>query len=490
MLKDAFKYTKDVKVNYTDHRLSSMEEFIGRGDRRLCRVIRRAHELGAGMDAWWESMDSAYNAWCQAIDDCGLTWKYRQTEAGEWNVMETVPEDIKGKRGWRDVAREENLDRKTLQPKTASIEEERQLSSSPLDRPLPWDHIDVGLDKGWLRDELMRALAGALTPDCAFHECSMCGVCGDDMGNNITIPPPPIPEYAGEVSPSQDRNKRIRIVYARSGALALTSHLDTLRMLDRMARRTGLPVSFDGGYHPHPRIVTAAALPYGATSTGEIVDFYLTEQLDTEQFARDVAGALPPGLSIVSTSDVPLMASPSSALLESAEFVLVLFHNVNDVDGVEVPDWDAVIEKVLASGPVMEERTNKKGRKSVRDIRKMLLSLRRATPAECAPVLEHIGIDDWPENGIAVVVSLEHTNLGALSPDGFVHLVQEVTSDQQIELLHAHRTKLVLGHDHRYDRVSKILEEEFRRHLRKPKRNAWSRIMVSLPSLNGANIFA
>ena len=30
-----------------------MEDFIGRGDRRIGSVIRRAWELGATNDAWW-----------------------------------------------------------------------------------------------------------------------------------------------------------------------------------------------------------------------------------------------------------------------------------------------------------------------------------------------------------------------------------------------------------------------------------------------------
>ncbi|KAI0561451.1 hypothetical protein FGB62_82g074 [Gracilaria domingensis] len=195
MLKHAFRSTRDVKLSMTDPMLSCMEDFIGRGDRRLGKVILRAHQLGAGMDAWWENMKGAYDAWCQAINDAGLHWKYRRVERGEWNVAETDREQIRGPRGWYNTIRSHNLDRKNLIPKHNVGPVEHEIS--PLDRPLPWDHIDTGLDKGWLRDELMRALSETLTPDCAFNECSSCGVCGDEMGNNITIPTPEIPAYMG-----------------------------------------------------------------------------------------------------------------------------------------------------------------------------------------------------------------------------------------------------------------------------------------------------
>ena len=59
ILRAEFRYVKGVKVNFTDVRISAMEDFVGRGDRRLGPVIRRAWELGAGMDAWWESLEKA-----------------------------------------------------------------------------------------------------------------------------------------------------------------------------------------------------------------------------------------------------------------------------------------------------------------------------------------------------------------------------------------------------------------------------------------------
>ncbi|MFM7530355.1 MAG: TIGR03960 family B12-binding radical SAM protein, partial [Nodosilinea sp.] len=78
LLRAEFRAMGWAKVNFTDVRISAMEDFVGRGDRRLAPVIRRAWELGAGMDAWWESLDTAFNAWNQAIGEAGLDWKYRQ----------------------------------------------------------------------------------------------------------------------------------------------------------------------------------------------------------------------------------------------------------------------------------------------------------------------------------------------------------------------------------------------------------------------------
>mgnify|MGYP005730267369 FL=1 len=73
-----------MKVNFTDVRLSAMEDFVGRSDRRLAPVIEAAWRAGAGMDAWFESLDRTYAAWTGAIADAGLEGRYREMEVGGW----------------------------------------------------------------------------------------------------------------------------------------------------------------------------------------------------------------------------------------------------------------------------------------------------------------------------------------------------------------------------------------------------------------------
>ncbi|CDF36077.1 unnamed protein product [Chondrus crispus] len=327
MLKKSLRSSPDVKLSMTDPMLSAMEDFIGRGDRRLGVVIIRAHELGAGMDAWWEGMKDAYDAWCVAIKEAGLEWKYRQSENGEWNIAETAAEEVRGPRDYE--------------------------GTSPLDRPLPWDHIDPGLDKGWLRDELMRALTETLTSDCAFYDCSSCGVCGDEMGNNITIAPPPVPEYGGVHIPSTDTKQRVRVAFEKRGAMSLASHLDYSRMLDRAIRRASLPISFTGGFHPRPRITIAAALPFGGTADKELVDFMLKEEIDVSQFKQKLDAELPQGTRIVWARDVPVKSPAVSVLMCSATYVIAI-----DAEDMSI-NWNDVIRRVLESGPVEVEKVSK-----------------------------------------------------------------------------------------------------------------------------------
>lgn len=408
------------------------------------RFIGEANHLKHCFLSLEPGMDAAYAAWNTAIENAGLTWKYRLSEKGEWNISETKQEGVRGVRGWYDVARESGLDRKTLLPKRGAEQEIAQEGSptlSPLDRPLPWSHIDLGIDVGWLRDELMRALSGTLTPDCAFYDCSSCGVCGDELGHNVALDAPEIPEFKGEFLPSTESVQRIRVAFAKDGALALASHLDTARMLDRLLRRCAIPISFNGGFHPHPRIINAAALPFGATSAGELVDFVLTECMDVEAFRSKVDSELPGGMRAVLATEVPVKSPPVSLQMVSADYELAVV-----VEDDKPIDWNLVVQRVRDSGPVKVEKVSKRGNKSMRDLRSMVYTVAEASPEQAAPVLEHIGVSQWPDSGVVLSCRLALTNAGALGPDGFVRLLNIVMGfeDSRLQLMHAHRTRINL----------------------------------------------
>ncbi|PSB66847.1 TIGR03960 family radical SAM protein, partial [filamentous cyanobacterium CCP1] len=232
LLRQEFRTIRGLKANFTDVRLSAMEDFLGRGDRRLAAVIHRAWELGAGMDAWWESLDRAFAAWTKAIEEAGLAWKYREVESGEWNIQH----------------------QETSQNMASNFHE------ALLAVPLPWDHVDTGIDKAWLKADLYRALEAATVPDCSFEGCSHCGVCGADFGHNVVVPPLPIPQFSGHFTPNQERVQRLRVWFGKQKDMALVSHLDLARLFDRAIRRAAIPISFTGGFHPGPRISFANAL--------------------------------------------------------------------------------------------------------------------------------------------------------------------------------------------------------------------------------------
>ena len=337
LLRGAFKRLRGFKVNFTDVRLSAMEDFVGRGDRRLAPVIEAAWRAGAGMDAWFESLDRTYAAWTGAISEAGLEGRYREMEVGSWSAVNA-------------------LDRKDLEVFCR--------------QPLPWDHIDTGIDKRWLMEDLQRALEASVVPDCSFHGCSSCGVCGPDLGHNVVVQAPVVPTQVPTQAPPSERICRLRIQFAKTGSMALLSHLDLMRLLERALRRSGLPISFTGGFHPLPRVQIALALPLGAEADGEWMDMEFTEALDPLQLQQGLQPLLPPGITLLSVAEVPVSSPSLSQEIRAA----VWSFDVELESGMTF-DWSPAIAALLAADQLMWHDTDKKGRPRSRDCRSVLRRL-------------------------------------------------------------------------------------------------------------------
>jgi radical SAM family uncharacterized protein/radical SAM-linked protein len=323
LLQKALRKLSGVKANFTDVRISAMEDFVGRGDRRLAPVIQRAWQLGAGMDSWFENAGRAYDAWTTAIAEAGLTW-HPHTLGGDGD----------------------------------------------LDRALPWDHLDTGIDREWLKEDWQRAIATETVPDCSFHGCSRCGVCSSDFGHNVVVKPLPIPAIL-PASPPPPRQQRLRVTFGKLGSFTLISHLDLQRLFARALRRAQIPIAYSEGFNPLPRVSIAKALPLGHSSSGELVDFELTEPLPLDAFQQRFAAQLPPEIPLYSVTEIPLPAPAAESVLTAAEYLLT----VALPETLTLQNLDGAIAQVLNLPRFEITKTSKSGKPQVIDIRDRLLEL-------------------------------------------------------------------------------------------------------------------
>ncbi len=396
LLRQEFRRIRGIKVNFTDVRISAMEDFVGRGDRSLAPVLRRAWELGAGMDSWFDNLDKAFAAWEQAIAEAGLDWKYRQVLCGEWNVME------------------------------GSSADER------LDDSLPWDHIDTGIEKKWLKEDLQRAMEAATVPDCSFDGCSHCGVCGTDFGHNIAIAPPPIPEFAGDFVPNTTKAQRLRVWFGKKDDMALVGHLDLMRVFDRAVRRAGLPVSFSGGYNPQPRISIANALSLGATSSNEIVDFELTQEIDVDTFRSDLSSSLPKGIPIYDVMLLDVKSSSASQVLEKAEYLITVSCNKEGTSS----EWVSWVDAIKAKEEIWVEHKTKKGKIKNVNLRERLFELE---------FIETANKELTTSNAARLRYVGACRNDGTMLSPEKIPFMLELVMAAEFDLVHIHRSKLILA---------------------------------------------
>ena len=68
---------------------------------------------------------------------------------------------------------------------------------------------------------------------------------------------------------------RVRLLFTKMGPLRFVGHLDLMRFLQKAFRRSGLPLAYSQGYHPHLLLTFAAPLGIGLQGEGEIMDVEL-----------------------------------------------------------------------------------------------------------------------------------------------------------------------------------------------------------------------
>lgn len=122
-LKDSIT-TKKINYNYHDADTSYLEAVFARGDRKLCKVLEKACEKGFHFDGWSDCF--SLEEWLKIFDECGID--------GDFYAL-------------RDRS---------------------------FDEILPWDFLDYGVSKEFLKKECDKAYQNTTTPHCRL-KCSNCG---------------------------------------------------------------------------------------------------------------------------------------------------------------------------------------------------------------------------------------------------------------------------------------------------------------------------
>jgi radical SAM family uncharacterized protein/radical SAM-linked protein len=293
-----------VELRMHDGETSWLEGVFARGDRAIAPVLERAYRAGARFDSW---------------------------------------EDQKKMTLWRDAFVAEGID------------PAKYLGTIPTTARLPWDHIDVGLEEGFLAREYRKALSNQLSLPCgkvagafvhatnlrdaeADHRklvCYDCGIACDlsamreqrlvqlrHLGaEEPRIAPTEVREARGAM-PSQDEARRYRFVYQKLGAAAFLSHLDLIRALPRAFRRLGLPLYYSKGFHPKPTMMFGPALSLGVSSLCEVVDVKIAADIEPRELLDALSEGAHSGLRFVGGVRLGPEDASVTRVVDTAKYVV------------------------------------------------------------------------------------------------------------------------------------------------------------------------
>ncbi len=283
--------TKDKALEFKWHNPEEtyLEGIFARGDRRLAQVIEKAWELGARFDGWKEHF--SLSKWREAFKLCGLNPDFYVTRVRNYDEI------------------------------------------------LPWDHLFIDLRKDFLWKEREAAHKEAFVEDCSTNRCTYCGVCDfKDVKNiNYRVNNEKILEFStrGRKLKEFERNftnknfieekeedrpslqkiySSYRCRFMKLGDVAYLSHLEVMGVLKRALSRAEVKLRFSEGYHPQPRLSLGHALALGIESKAEFFDIEVEEELQEDQFVKQMNALLPQGLQIQSCEKLKALARSIGAL--------------------------------------------------------------------------------------------------------------------------------------------------------------------------------
>ena len=347
MLREAAKSTR-VQLRMHDSEGSWLEGVLARGDRSVANVIALAYDKGARFDSWDEQLD--IERWTAAFDARG-------------------------------------------------VDPTQFLGTIPVDATLPWSHIDVGLEPGFLAREYRRALKDRLSPPCgkivgAFVHatnvrdaesetkrlvCYDCGVACDltqmreerihalvklgarEPRTKTDSPSPARVDRRPYKYIDQGQPKVIRLQYSKLGRIAYASHLDLVRVLPRIFKRAQLPLFYTEGYRPKPKMTFAPALALGVFSLNEHLDLFVRAealQSSADEWVARLNQATNDGITFAGATFLGPGDRSLNRVLKRARYLLVLPRSEFDAIG-----WPALLDRA---------RTMPKVRRDVRGIGKMI----------------------------------------------------------------------------------------------------------------------
>lgn len=281
-LKSRLKKYPSLKFKKHPIKDSILEAVFSRGDRRLNQVLLEAWRRGARFDGWADCFN--------------------------FHV-------------WEDAFKFENTDYSVY------------LQALDRDAVLPWEHIETGIKKSHLLQELDKALKEERTLSCLENECSRCQGCSFPSLLERKFPEK-IDAVHGASSLFGKKTQEVihyRAFYSKYDVARFISHADLNNIIQRGFRRAGISVAHSTGFHPRMKVSYLPALPLGMEGKAEIIEFRSQYLFSGNEFVSHVNNFLPEGVRFLTLKRLKSLKSSLNEDLKTLVYSVDLkSHEMNE----------------------------------------------------------------------------------------------------------------------------------------------------------------
>lgn len=212
--------------------------------------------------------------------------------------------------------------------------------------------------------------------------------------------------------------QRLRVTFGRAAEAKYISHLDMMRVWERLLRRARLPIVYSNSRPPRPRLALAAPLPVGVTSDGELLDVLLSSRIPALHLARRLAAECPPGIAVTEVRDVSLGLPALQTVVRFSEY------RVTVAASITMSEMERRIAAVISSSSLPQARQRE----------------RETRRYDLRPQIDSLWLAEWSAADGIIGMLLQTDEQATGRPNDVISALQ------LSESLHSvHRVKLILA---------------------------------------------
>ncbi|GAA0069886.1 TIGR03936 family radical SAM-associated protein [Clostridium sardiniense] len=203
---------------------------------------------------------------------------------------------------------------------------------------------------------------------------------------------------------------RYLIKFTKEADIKFVAHLDLMRTIQRVIRRSGLPVDYSKGFNPHMSLSIAQPLSVGVYSEGEYMDVVFKEEVDPKEIVERLNKSTASGVRFLSAVGIEVIENvkklpQAMALIDAARYTIKMHYT-------DTSNFEDEMKTLLSREDWVMTKRSKKGVRDV-DIKTLVHELKY-----------------WiKDNEVVLNVLISSGSREHLAPDLLVKLIKENTTN-------------------------------------------------------------
>ena len=205
----------------------------------------------------------------------------------------------------------------------------------------------------------------------------------------------------------------VRIKYSKLGDISYISHLDIIKLMERIVRRTGLKLSYSEGFNPHPKTAFSPALQLGVQSHCEYLDMEFDEAVEEDLLIQKLNEKTVEGINFIEAKILTDKVDSLVAFITHSRYEIA----VDEEDENKISKIISAINKINNTNEMLLTKKTKKG--NIKEYN----------------VKEYIGTIDFERksDGLSIFVDICSGSVKSINPKKIIELVKSLEDLSGIE---------------------------------------------------------